>query len=280
MRKINVNDISNAIAKMCIEANIVIRNDIKRALKKAFHSEKNKRAKNILKILLENADIAEKDKLAICQDTGLCVVHIEVGQDVHLIGGTLKDAVNKGVEKGYTKGYFRSSVVNDPVSRKTKAKTYPAMLTTEIVAGSKVKITVFPKGFGSENKSRIYMLNPTDGEDKIIEAVVKTVKEAGPNACPPFVVGVGIGGTFDKAALIAKKAMFRDIIKPNKDKGIRSLEARLLKEINDLNIGPMGLGGKNTCLGVNVETYPTHIAGLPVAVNINCHATRSCTRLI
>ena len=280
MRKVSVEKIQKAVEKACIEANTILREDILLGLKKALRKETKPLAKDLFKVLLENAQIAKKEGLAICQDTGLAVVYLEIGQQVLLTNGDLKEAVNKGAQQGYEKGYFRKSVVSDPVFRTGRSKASPAMLTTEIVKGEKIKITVFPKGFGSENKSKIYMLNPTEGPDKIIEVITNTAKEAGPNACPPFVVGVGIGGTFDKAAMLSKKALFRDIRKNNKDKKIASLERKTLKKINDLNIGPMGLGAKTTALAVNIETGPTHIAGLPVAVNISCHATRSKTVIL
>lgn len=280
MRKVHVRIIRDTVRDLCISANIELRKDIKDALKMALKAETNKRAKGILNVLLKNADIAKREKLAICQDTGLCVVDIALGQGVCLIGGDLIKAINDGVKEGYKEGCFRNSVVKDPVLRLGIPGSVPAIVYTDVVKGSKLKITVAPKGFGSENKSRIKMLNPTDGEKAIKEFVIDTVKKAGPNACPPYVVGVGIGGTFDKSAILAKKALFRPINKRNPKSNIRRMERDLLKEINRLNIGPMGLGGKTTCLGVNILEAPTHIAGLPVAVNINCHVTRSKTVII
>ena len=280
MRKINVREIRNTVRDLCISANVKLRKDIREALKKSIKKETKPRAKYILKILLENADVAEREDLAICQDTGLAVIDLALGQDVRLLGGDLIKAINNGVKDGYNKGYFRRSVVLDPLTRRKTPVSSPAVIYVNIVKGNKVKITVSPKGFGSENKSKIKMLNPTDGEKGIKEFVLNTVKEAGPNACPPFILGVGIGGTFDGAALLAKKALFRNINKRNPKWEIRKLENNILKAINKLNIGPMGLGGKTTCLGVNISVAPTHIAGLPVAVNVSCHATRSKTAVI
>jgi len=280
MRKINVREIRNTVRDLCISANIKLRNDIREALKKSIKKETKPRAKYILKILLENAVMAEREDLAICQDTGLAVIDLALGQDVRLLGGDLIKAINDGVKDGYNKGYFRKSIVLDPLTRRKTPVSHPAVIYLNIVKGNKVKITVSPKGFGSENKSKIKMLNPTDGEKEIKEFVLNTVKDAGPNACPPFILGVGIGGTFDGAALLAKKALFRNINKRNPKLEIRKLENNLLKAINKLNIGPMGLGGKTTCLGVNILEAPTHIAGLPVAVNVSCHATRSKTTVI
>jgi len=279
-RIIKTETIRKAVSSMCIEANTVLRKDIKRALKKALKKETRKIAKDVLTILLKNADIAKNEKIAICQDTGIVISDVQLGQDVRIEGGDLTQAITKGVEEGYKKGYFRKSIVKDPVLRKGPSGYAPAIIYTDIVKGSKVKITVSPKGFGSENKSRISMLNPTDGPEEIKKFVIFIVKEAGPQACPPFVLGIGIGGSFDKAALLSKRALFRSIDKRNPKSHLRHLEKEILEEVNRLNIGPMGLGGKTTCLGVNILDYPTHIAGLPVAINIGCHATRSVTRVL
>lgn len=280
MRKISVNRVKNLVSRLCIDANIYLRRDIERAIRQAIKKETNKKAKYILGVLLKNADIARRDGLAICQDTGLVVVDISLGRDVRLLGGDLEKAINDGVKSGYKKGYFRKSVVLDPIFRKASPVSIPAIIYINLVKGNKVKVTVSPKGFGSENKSKIKMLNPTDGKNAIMDFVLNTVKEAGPNACPPFILGIGIGGTFEKAALLAKKALFRPIDKGNRKPQIKKIENEILKEINKLNIGPMGLGGKTTCLGVNILDAPTHIAGLPVAVNISCHVTRSKTAVI
>ncbi|NQT23060.1 MAG: fumarate hydratase, partial [Candidatus Omnitrophica bacterium] len=254
--------------------------DIEKALRRALEKETKKNAKNILKILLENANIARNEKIAICQDTGIVVCDIRIGQDVKIIGGDLKKAINDGVNEGYKKGYFRKSVVNDPILRKGPSGYIPAVIYTDVVRGNKMEITVSPKGFGSENKSKIKMLNPTDGIEKIKEFIISVVKEAGANACPPFILGIGIGGSFDKAALLSKRALFRPIHKRNPKPHLKKLENEILIAVNRLNIGPMGLGGKTTCLGVNIMDAPTHIAGLPVAVNVGCHATRSVSKVI
>jgi len=280
MRKINVSEIRKKISALCIKANVELRDDIKKALKKSIKREKTERSREILRVLLKNAEIAKRERIAICQDTGLAVVHIAVGQDVRIVGGDLKKAVNAGVKQGYVEGYFRRSVVLDPLARKKTPAAAPAVIYTEIVPGSKISVTVSPKGFGSENKSTLHMFLPTDSEARIKEFIIDTVKRAGPSACPPFILGIGIGGTFDKAAYLAKKALFRPIDKSNPKPEIRKLENALLKDINALNIGPMGLGGKTTCLGVNIIETPTHIAGLPVAVNVSCHATRSKTAVL
>ncbi len=275
MRKISTLQIRDLVSELCIEANTRLRRDVLKALKDALKREKNKRAKKLLKVILENALIAKKERLAICQDTGLAVVFLELGRDTE-VRGDLKSAVNKGVELGYKKGYLRNSVVPHPLLR-GKPKYSPSVIHTDITKGSRLKITVLPKGFGCENKTQLKMFNPAVDIDKIKEFVIKAVKEAGPDACPPFVVGVGMGGTADYACLLAKKALLRKIGVTNRDLEVSRLEDELLKKINRLNIGPMGLGGETTALGVNIEIYPTHIAGLPVAVNISCHALRSRT---
>lgn len=276
MRVINANKITQVVADLCIRANTLLRQDVLRHLREAYQKEPNKRAARIMKAILENAGIARRQNLAICQDTGMAVVFVELGQEVK-VSGDLKPAINKGVVSGYKKGPLRNSIVESPITRGSP-KYGPAVIHTEVVKGNKLKITVLPKGFGCENKSRLKMFNPTEGRDKIKEFIIEAVRSAGPDACPPYVVGVGIGGTADYALFLAKKALLKKVHGP--ELRARSLEAELLKEINRLNIGPMGLGGKTTCLGVNIETYPTHIAGLPVAVNISCHALRSATKTI
>jgi fumarate hydratase subunit alpha len=280
MRQIKTSAISELISRLCIEANINLRLDIRKAIENALKREKSARAKEVLRLLLENADIASGDKIAICQDTGMAVVFMEIGQDVQIVGGSLKRAVDRGVRDGYRKGYLRKSVVRSPMERENTNTNTPAILHTSMVPGNKIKIWVMPKGFGSENKSSIVMLNPASGERGIIDFVIDTVKKAGPEACPPFILGVGIGGTFDYAAFLAKKALLRRIDQKNPDARLFLLEKKILNKINSLGIGPMGLGGKTTALGVNIETYPTHIAGLPVAVNISCHALRSATKTL
>jgi len=280
MRRVKTGDISDLISALCIWANLNLRPDVRKAIKKARAKEKNRRAKTALEFLLENADFAFTDKVAICQDTGLAVVFMEIGQEVRITGGSLKKAVDKGVADGYRIGYLRKSIVRSPLVRKNTNTNTPAILHTAIVPGNKIKIRVIPKGFGSENKSNIRMLNPGEGEEGIIDFVVETVKKAGPEACPPLVLGVGIGGTFDYAAYLAKKALLRRIDAKNPDRKLSSLEKKILSAVNNLGIGPMGLGGKTTVLGVNILSYATHIAGLPVAVNVNCHATRSAEGVI
>jgi fumarate hydratase subunit alpha len=280
MKTIKAEKIKEVVADLCIQANLVLRNDVLRQLERAYLSEKNKRAKDILEAIIKNAQIARLEKLAICQDTGLACVFVEIGQDIK-IKGDLKSAINKGVELGYKKGSLRNSIVKDPLQR-GPSKFSPAVIHSEIVKGNKVKITVLPKGFGCENKSQLKMFNPTAKIIEIKKFIVDAVKSAGPDACPPYIVGVGIGGTADYACFLAKKALLRKIT--NYELRItnyeKKLEQELLSEINRLNIGPMGLGGKTTALAVNIETYPTHIAGLPVAINISCHALRSATKII
>jgi len=277
MRKIDVKKIRSAVAKLAIEANFVLRRDIIRAIRNVYLAEKNRKAKKILKILLDNAAIAKKEKLAICQDTGMAAVFIEIGQGVSLVGGDLSKAVNDGIRDGYKKGYLRKSVVADPLLRMNTKDNAPAVIHEKIVAGDDIKITVLPKGFGSENKSVTKMFNPTQGGDEIALFIIEAVRKAGADACPPYIVGVGMGGTLDKACLLAKEALIRPIDKRNTKRHIAALEKELFKKINALKIGPMGFGGGATCLGVNIEVYPTHIAGLPVCVNISCHAMRSAT---
>ena len=280
IRTVNTEDIVKNIKEMCIEANHYLSKDMDKALKDATVSEKSELGKKILNQLQENLKIADEEMIPICQDTGMAVIFLEVGQDVHFEGMAIEDAVNEGVRQGYTEGYLRKSVVGDPIIRENTKDNTPAVIHYSIVPGDKVIITMAPKGFGSENMSRVFMLKPADGIEGVKNAVIETVKLAGPNACPPVVVGVGVGGTFEKCALLAKKALTRDIDSENSIEYVAELEKELLNEINKLNIGPGGLGGKVTALGVNIETYPTHIAGLPVAVNMCCHVNRHKKRVI
>jgi len=274
MREIKVSQITEAIRKLCIDANYYLGSDIKNRLIKSHEEEEWDIAKGILNKILINADIAKNEDMPMCQDTGVACVFIEIGQEVQVVGGALEDAINEGVRQGYKDGYLRKSVVKDPLDRVNTKDNTPAMIYYNIVPGDKLKITVAPKGFGSENMSQIKMLKPSDGLQGVKDFIIKVVKEAGPNPCPPIIVGVGIGGTFDKAAAIAKKALIRSIDVRNENPFYAELEEELVTMINELGIGPQGFGGKTTALAVNIETYPTHIAGLPVAVNINCHATR------
>ncbi|WP_346876704.1 MULTISPECIES: fumarate hydratase [unclassified Clostridium] len=274
MREIKVSQIIEAIRKLCIDANYYLGSDIKNRLIKSHEEEEWDIAKGILNKILINADIAKNEDMPMCQDTGVACVFIEIGQEVQVVGGGLEDAINEGVRQGYKDGYLRKSVVKDPLDRVNTKDNTPAMIYYNIVPGDKLKITVAPKGFGSENMSQIKMLKPSDGLQGVKDFIIKVVKEAGPNPCPPIIVGVGIGGTFDKAATIAKKALIRSIDVRNENPFYAELEEELVTMINELGIGPQGFGGKTTALAVNIETYPTHIAGLPVAVNINCHATR------
>lgn len=280
MRTLNVAEITNAIKEMCIEANHSLSGDMERAIKTAADREESPLGRQILGQLCENMRIAGEDMIPICQDTGMAVVFMEVGQDVHFEGGSLEDAVHEGVRQGYTDGFLRKSVVRDPIYRENTNDNTPAVVHYSIVTGDKVKITVAPKGFGSENMSRVFMLKPADGIEGVKKAVLTAVKDAGPNACPPMVVGVGIGGTFEKCALLAKKALTRPVDKRSETEYVRELEAELLEKINRSGIGPGGLGGSTTALAVNIETYPTHIAGLPVAVNICCHVNRHGVRIL
>lgn len=273
MRTILAEDITNAVAKLCISSNINLGNDIITALNKAKETENNELAKDILQKTIENAEIAQKENIPICQDTGMAIVFLEVGQDVHIVGN-LKNAVNEGVKKGYSEGYLRKSVVKDPIERINTNDNTPAIIHFDIVDGDKIKIIVAPKGFGSENMSRIKMLSPSDGLKGVCEFIIETVKIAGSNPCPPVVVGVGIGGSFEKAAILSKKALLRNINTRNSNSFYENLENELLTEINKLSIGPQGFGGNTTALSVNIESYPTHIASLPVAVNISCYVTR------
>lgn len=277
IREIDANIISEAIAEMCIEANTVLPQDVKTAIENARAAEDCATACDVLDKIIENYNIA--GDVPICQDTGMACVFLEIGQDVH-INGNLTDAVDEGVRKGYTEGYLRKSVVKDPLDRVNTKDNTPALLYTELVPGSKVKITVAPKGFGSENMSRIAMLKPSEGAEGVKQFIVETVKIAGPNPCPPIVVGVGIGGSFDKCAYLAKKALLRNLDSHNENAFYADMEDELIGKINALGIGPQGFGGKTTALGVNIETMPTHIAGLPCAVNINCHVTRHVSKII
>lgn len=274
MKDIDVSKIVTAVKKLCINANYYLGNDIRDRLNNARNTEDWDIAKGILDKILVNADIAKNEKMPMCQDTGMACVFVEMGQDVHVVGGSLEEAINEGVRQGYEEGYLRKSVVKDPLDRVNTKDNTPAIIYYNIVPGDKLKITVAPKGFGSENMSQIKMLKPSDGIEGVKNFILKVVEEAGPNPCPPIVVGVGIGGTFDRAANLAKKALIRSVDKRNENEFYKDLEIELLDEINELGIGPQGFGGKTTALAVNIETYPTHIAGLPVAVNINCHATR------
>ena len=274
MREIHISKIIDTVKELCIEANYYLSNDVKRALCNAKENETWPLAENILDQMILNSDIAKNENMPICQDTGMACIFIDIGQDVHIVGGLLDDAINEGVRRGYEEGFLRKSVVKDPINRINTKDNTPAIIYYNMVAGDKIKITVAPKGFGSENMSRIKMLKPSDGLQGVKDFIIETVKLAGPNPCPPIVIGVGIGGTFDKAAYLAKKALIRPLDKRNEDKFYSDLEEELLANINKLGIGPQGFGGKTTALGLNIETYPTHIAGLPVAVNINCHATR------
>ena len=280
IRTIRVEEITKNIKEMCIEANHFQSPDMAEAMKCAEKNEEAPLGKQILEQLQENLKIAGEDMIPICQDTGMAVVFLEIGQDVHLEGGALEDAVNEGVRQGYVEGYLRKSVVGDPLIRENTKDNTPAVLHTRIVDGDQVKIKVAPKGFGSENMSRVFMLKPAEGIEGVKDAVLTAVKDAGPNACPPMVVGVGIGGTFEKCALMAKEALTREVGSHSEIEYVKELEEELLTKINSLGIGPGGLGGTTTALAVNINTYPTHIAGLPVAVNICCHVNRHVIRTI
>ena len=280
MREVNVSIITDNIKEMCIEANHFLTDDMKNVFEKAVKNEESALGKQVLGQLEENLKVAGEDMIPICQDTGMAVVFINVGQDVHLTGGDITDAINEGVRRGYVEGYLRKSVVKDPIYRENTKDNTPAVIHFNIVPGDKVDITVAPKGFGSENMSRVFMLKPADGIEGVKEAILTAVKDAGPNACPPIVVGVGIGGTFEKCAYLAKKALTRDLNEESPVEYVRDLEKEMLEKINKLGIGPGGLGGTQTALAINIETYPTHIAGLPVAVNICCHVNRHSHRVI
>ena len=280
MREIDVCQITDVVARLCIEANTHLPKDVKCAIKACRACEDGEIACGVLDRIIENFEIADVENVPICQDTGMACVFLEIGQDVHLVGGNLAEAVDEGVRRGYERGYLRKSVVKDPIRRGNTGDNTPAMLYTEIVPGEQVKITLGPKGFGSENMSAIRMFKPSAGLQGIKDFILEVVETAGPNPCPPMVVGVGIGGTFDKAALLAKKALMRPVDSANVDPFYAELENEMLEKINALGIGPQGFGGRTTALGVNIETLPTHIAGMPCAVNINCHVTRHKTEVI
>lgn len=280
MRELQVSLITDALKDMCIEANHFLTEDMKCALQKGVDTEASALGKQILEQLQDNLSIAGTDMIPICQDTGMAVVFLEVGQDVHLIGGSVEDAVNEGVRRGYVDGFLRKSVVKDPLIRENTKDNTPAVIHYSIVPGDQVKITIAPKGFGSENMSRVFMLKPADGMDGVKNAILTAVKDAGPNACPPMVVGVGVGGTFEKCALMAKQALTRPVDQHSEIPYVAQMEAELLERINKTGIGPGGLGGSTTALAVNINTYPTHIAGLPVAVNICCHVNRHAVRVL
>lgn len=273
MRSIKSSQITEVVKELCIKANIYLGEDVKKSIKEYEIKESNELGKNILNILIKNCEVAEEKQMPICQDTGMAVFFIKIGQDVHVEGQNITDAINEGVRQGYTEGYLRKSVVS-PIDRINTKDNTPAIIHYDIVEGENITIEFAPKGFGSENMSKLGMLKPSDGIDGIKEFIIETVREAGPNPCPPIVVGVGIGGTVEKCAQIAKKSLLRDVGKHNEDEKIKELEIEILKEINKLGIGPQGLGGNTTALAVNIEIFPTHIAGLPVVVNINCHASR------
>ena len=280
MRELDVSVVRDTVARLCVEANTHLPEDVKKAIGEFREKEDWDIAKGVLENIVENYRIADSENVPICQDTGMACVFLEVGQDVHFVGGGLYDAVNEGVRRGYTEGYLRKSVVADPIRRGNTGDNTPAMIYTDIVPGDKVKITVGPKGFGSENMSAIKMLKPSDGLEGVKRFILDTVQAAGPNPCPPMVVGVGIGGTFDKAAYLAKKALMRPLDVRNPDPYYGELEVELLEKINKLGIGPQGFGGLTTALGLNIEVFPTHIAGMPCAVNIGCHATRHKTEVL
>lgn len=280
IRTISTEEITENIREMCIEANHYLSPDMKKALKDAGDTEKAPLGKKILHQLQENLAIADEDMIPICQDTGMAVVFAEIGQDVHLEGGLLEDAINEGVRQGYAEGFLRKSVVDDPILRENTKDNTPAVIHCSMVAGDKVRLTLAPKGFGSENMSRVFMLKPADGIEGVKQAILTTVKDAGPNACPPMIVGVGIGGTFEKCTILAKRALTRPVDKRSLIPYVKELEEEMLDKINGLGIGPGGLGGTTTALAVNINTYPTHIAGLPVAVNICCHVNRHVMREI
>ena len=280
IREVCVEQITEELKEMCIQANHFLSPDMDAALKNAVDTEKSELGRKILNQLQENLQIADQEMIPICQDTGMAVVFLEVGQDVHFVGGCLEDAVNEGVRQGYVDGFLRKSVVKDPLIRENTKDNTPAVIHTDIVPGDKVKITLAPKGFGSENMSRVFMLKPADGIEGVKNAILTAVKDAGPNACPPMVVGVGVGGTFEKCALMAKKALTREVGNHSDIPYVCELEKEMLEKINKLGIGPGGLGGTTTALAVNINTYPTHIAGLPVGINICCHVNRHVSRVI
>ena len=280
MREINVQQIIDTVEKLCIDANNHLPSDVKCAIKNCRACEDGKIAQGVLDNIIENFEIADAENVPICQDTGMACVFLEIGQDLHIVGGDLTEAINEGVRRGYANGYLRKSVVGDPVRRGNTGDNTPAMIYTEIVPGENLKITLGPKGFGSENMSAIRMFKPSAGLQGIKDFIIETVEAAGPNPCPPIVVGVGIGGTFDKAALLAKKAIMRPIDSCHPDPYYADLEKEMLEKINQLGIGPQGFGGKTTAIGLNIETLPTHIAGMPCAININCHVTHHKTEVL
>lgn len=280
IRSIHTDEIIKNIKEMCIEANLGLASDMQECIERAGETEESSLGKQIIGQLKENMDIARKESIPICQDTGMAVVFLKIGQNVHIEGDNLEDAINEGIRQGYTEGYLRKSVVADPIERENTKDNTPGVVHYEIVPGDTLEITVAPKGFGSENMSRVCMLKPADGLEGVKKAVIETVELAGPNACPPVVVGVGIGGTFEKCALLAKKALTRNLNSHSDIPYVKELEITLLEEINKLGYGPAGLGGSNTALGVNIETYPTHIAGLPVAINMCCHVNRHVKRIL
>ena len=280
MREILTELITNTIAEMCIRANCNLNEDVYDALEKAKQKEQSQIGREILCQLTKNADIAQQNQVPICQDTGMAIIFMEIGQDVHIVGGLLQNAVNEGVRKGYEKGYLRKSVVQDPFLRVNTNDNTPAILYTNIVEGDKIDITVAPKGFGSENMSRVYMLKPSDGVEGAKKAILETVEQAGSNPCPPMVVGVGCGGSFEYSSYLAKKALLRPIGSHSDKEHIRDMEEELLQKMNNMGIGPQGLGGNTTVLAVNIESYATHIAGMPIAINISCHVTRHCHEII
>jgi len=280
IREIKVDEVTILVAKLCIEANYYLSEDMKSVLEKSREEETSQIGKRVLDQLKENLEVAAKEQIPICQDTGMAVVFMEIGQDVHFTGGNLEEAVQEGIRKGYQEGYLRKSVVSDPLIRQNTRDNTPGVIHYSIVPGNRVRITIAPKGFGSENMSRIFMLKPADGEEGVKEAILAAVQEAGPNACPPMVVGVGIGGTFEKSALLAKEALIRPVDHRSSIQWVREMEEEMLRRINECRIGPGGLGGRITALAVNINTYATHIAGLPVAVNICCHVNRHAAGII
>jgi len=280
MREINVQKVREAVTELCLKANYELRKDVLKALKASLKKEKSARAANMLKAIIENAKVAKKKRIAICQDTGFVSVYVELGSSVVLSGGDLTDAINKGVEEAYKRGYLRKSVVSSPFIRKNTLTNTPVLIHVDLVGGDRIKVVVSPKGFGSENKSSIKMFKPTASWEQVKEYILDVVKKAGPDACPPVILGVGIGGTFDHAAYMAKKALLRPMGGKNPKRYLNALEKELLRSVNALNVGPMGMGGKTTALGVNIEEFPTHIAGLPVAVSVSCHATRSAEKTL
>ena len=281
MRELSVSTITETVAGMCEEANIYLGEDVYGALKRSLEVEESPTGKEVLKQLIENLEIAKNEQIPICQDTGFAVFFVELGQEVHLVGGTLEEAINAGVRKGYSEGYLRKSIVEDPLyERKNTGDNTPAIIYTDLVPGDKIKISFAPKGGGSENMSTVKMLKPADGEEGLIDFVVSHVKAAGPNPCPPIVVGVGIGGTFDRVAVLAKKALFRPVGEPHPEGKFAGLEKKILDKINDLGVGPQGFGGRVFALAVHIETFPSHLASMAAAVNINCHASRHLERII